>query len=114
MRISDWSSDVCSSDLQLGGTIRPFIGVDQVVQAFFGNEARDGEQEISVRDPQPLEYQRGIGIAGQVGGAVGDIGDAVRALRKALPQLRGERGGDGDDPVEIGRAPWRERVCQYV
>src|SRR3546814_6605918 len=42
-------------DHQLGGTIRPFIGVDQVVQAFFGNEARDGEQEISVRDPQRSE-----------------------------------------------------------
>src|SRR3546814_9380640 len=92
-RMSDWSSDVCSSDLgareqvagifarmigragdhQLGGAVRSLIGVDQVVQALFGNEPRDGEQEVAVRDPQPLEYQRGIGIAGEVRRAVGDI-----------------------------------------
>src|SRR3546814_19727912 len=30
MRISDWSSDVCSSDLPIGGTLKPLLGVDHV------------------------------------------------------------------------------------
>src|SRR3546814_5595796 len=33
MRISDWSSDVCSSDLQLDGSIAPFDALAAIVDA---------------------------------------------------------------------------------
>src|SRR3546814_3611601 len=69
MRISDWSSDVCSSDL-----------IDTALHDLVMRRA-----EVAAR----------IGAA-KNGGASPD---------KALQG----KGGD-----EIGRASWRERVCQYV
>src|SRR3546814_11622455 len=36
MRISDWSSDVCSSDLRLGSGLRN-ANLGELVAAFFGN-----------------------------------------------------------------------------
>src|SRR3546814_17789987 len=41
MRISDWSSDVCSSDLHLGISIRRFHGRDHVAEVHFGGQTRD-------------------------------------------------------------------------
>src|SRR3546814_5289392 len=98
MRISDWSSDVCSSDLDaqargmvVGGLLlapRPAMpGLDvakfatQVVAGFL--------QRITFAPFQP-------GISEPVGDLVQLILDIVHAL------------------VEIGRASCRERVCQYV
>src|SRR3546814_10164098 len=47
MRISDWSSDVCSSDLSTGiGTF-----VDLTVGAFYTNEKSNRDSEIINRDP---------------------------------------------------------------
>src|SRR3546814_1782970 len=77
MRISDWSSDVCSSDLEVA-------------------EAEDGR-------------------------AVGDNGDEIALGRIVIGGGRiGGDGADGDgdaggvSEAQIGRASWRERVCQYV
>src|SRR3546814_4630447 len=84
MRISDWSSDVCSSDLLADP------GLDAAAPA--------GEVEAPVR-------LRGHDAAG----AVGDAG-AVQHVRHQAAEafkpmiLR----------PEIGRASCRERVCQYV
>src|SRR3546814_5025267 len=90
MRISDWSSDVCSSDLLLPG-LDP-IGDPEHVE---GLEARHPEtrgrlprQELQREDPQPDEVA-----------AV----DPLEAL-----------GDHRADAEEIGRASCRERVCQYV
>src|SRR3546814_8447918 len=63
MRISDWSSDVCSSDLLL----------------------QPGQQQ---GQGQPGQGQQGQGRPGEALGPQGQ--------------------------QEIGRAPCRERVCQYV
>src|SRR3546814_4188892 len=83
MRISDWSSDVCSSDLH------PDVEQRRVV----------GDRGICRRAVLvPLERGRArLGVV-HVSGLEGDltglrIGDRVRA---------------------IGRASYRERVCQYV
>src|SRR3546814_7129151 len=96
MRISDWSSDVCSSDLaeehqdHRGGTdhlLADVVGHQPAVQAHGGAEeclvARLAEQFAGVR----IE---------------------VAALAATAAILRRE------SDHQIGRASCRERVCQYV
>src|SRR3546814_3673432 len=90
MRISDWSSDVCSSDL---------------VAAAHLHVDRRGRAEIE-------------DLAGHVGGQEGEI-DARKALRQDLAQLGDEIAGRlvilvERDQDEIGRASCRERECEYV
>src|SRR3546814_12386093 len=103
MRISDWSSDVCSSDL-----------VAAVVPAELGQaEARQAVRADRVDREQFLDL-----------GGVG-VGDRLAAARDAgvvdEDRYGGEVGLDGGDHRgarflvgEIGRASCRERVCQYV
>src|SRR3546814_1530183 len=69
MRISDWSSDVCSSDL---------------------HDART--QAVRARRKFP----------------------ARGALPPPHPRRAGRRPADLRFPAQIGRAPCRESVCQYV
>src|SRR3546814_4409348 len=87
MRISDWSSDVCSSDLFLIEQFR--LGLADI-------EAGDriGTTDLRIAE-NAARYQIMIG-AGR------GIQDA--ALKK------GRRIGEN----QIGRASCRERVCQYV
>src|SRR3546814_7962212 len=89
MRISDWSSDVCSSDLRgrAGGPPRAPLHDDA---------DRD-------RPPLPLDHDSrgGAGAAAAAGDrGVAAAEDAVAPVRPALP------------PAQIGRASWRERVGQ--
>src|SRR3546814_13947407 len=117
MRISDWSSDVCSSDLEAGR-------VPQLVaEVLVALGARQVELDVAAR-----AGQRGHGEAQRVGAVGVDAGgellargllDPGRVLR--LPQPRGalgdQRVGAGAvDDVEraIGRASCRERVGLYV
>src|SRR3546814_1818721 len=91
MRISDWSSDVCSSDLDLV----QFEGMRlslHVLQARLGEFAGPlGAFECAVR---ALD-----------GGVVFGCRGVQRGV--AIP----EGGGEAD---QIGRASCRERVCKYV
>src|SRR3546814_7010311 len=100
MRISDWSSDVCSSDLRLAivaglvvGPHEPHIGVV---------EARLVEVEDRDGDAQP------------------GAGTAVRLLEVGAAgffEPLDAAGGIGQadfGELQIGRASCRERVCQYV
>src|SRR3546814_19048421 len=117
MRISDWSSDVCSSDL-----------VEQLVvaQLVAGDEAAD-------------RLQRRLGRGVPQGAVVGTGADLDHAARHQLAGPRpadrfggidvraepftehGEarfevegRIGQGRPPAAIGRASWRERGCPDV
>src|SRR3546814_6380894 len=84
MRISDRSSDVCSSDLgQAHGVGKGAIAV---------GEHRDGRAGIGILAPRA--HHEGVVDRG--------ADDLVDALRLDIFGL------------EIGRAPCRERVCQYV
>src|SRR3546814_17655283 len=86
MRISDWSSDVCSPICDLGG------GAGQ--EAFL-------EAGHLFRLDRPLDH---LDAAGLGHGDDGAAGDAVEeTIRRRRVQL-----------AEIGRASCRERVCQYV
>src|SRR3546814_13811255 len=93
MRISDWSSDVCSSDLPLPRheqraaieEARQRVGVGKVSRALFGLSALDDfAVEILVaapaeEDQRDIEYQRG----GQR--AVGSAADADQRADRRLP-----------------------------
>src|SRR3546814_2815787 len=92
MRISDWSSDVCSSDLKVTG----FLGAGNKPQPISEREAARyfGGMEAAKSAPKreiQVDY---------------DIGDQVKVLDGPFASFNGL--------VEIGRASCRERVCQYV
>src|SRR3546814_20401581 len=91
MRISDWSSDVCSSDLEGGGALALF------------QAARMGGEPAEPCPPFRVAATRcGGGAAGAADGR--GVGGAAGAAR-----LCGCGGGD----FQIGRAAWRDRVCPY-
>src|SRR3546814_1472807 len=89
MRISDWSSDVCSSDLVTTGTL---------------DVVSDRPQVRETGNLRPLELATGAVMAGftvalSVIATVIPMASALN-LVAAVPK--------------IGRASCRERVCQYV
>src|SRR3546814_2170017 len=83
MRISDWSSDVCASDLRV------------VARRLVGALAR-------ALDPPLLHQQLAIVVHVAVVGGDRAVGDQPEAVRRQLDEVR-----------EIGRASGRERVCEY-
>src|SRR3546814_4479736 len=124
MRISDWSSDVCSSDLvipvdeeKIGylnwGDHRAFLwmkpGADLTVeldgadgQITFDGQMADANallEELKLKDTP-------VFLSGSKRVAVGEMQDGV--IRPFMEQLAAHR------TTKIGRASGRERVCQYV
>src|SRR3546814_11134269 len=99
MRISDWSSDVCSSDLELARSTNDEKQSQLKRLAEF--------QERNAKDaPAMLERLRDAVIAH--GNVFEVLMDAVRVCSLGqITQTLFEVG-------EIGRASCRERVCQYV
>src|SRR3546814_19933675 len=114
MRISDWSSDVCSSDLTYG---KAFIDVDL-----------DGWSSMIARNVQSLTeitYAFAKRFAAQRRGAIvivsssaalgGSARIGIYSATKAFGLNLGESLWAELAPFgEIGRASCRERVCQYV
>src|SRR3546814_6787885 len=89
MRISDWSSDVCSSDL-----------LERVLAQLAGHgihDLLDGDHALWATEAA-------------VGGVRGQVGLAAMAVDGGVAQVVGVVGVEH----EIGRASCRERVCQYV
>src|SRR3546814_20498855 len=88
MRISDWSSDVCSSDLSLMQMAK--------TSAVLARLREEGIPFISVlTDP----------VYGGVSASLAMLGDVIVGEPKALIGFAGP---------QIGRASCRERVCQSV
>src|SRR3546814_12807899 len=100
LRISDWSSDVCSSDLEDGrrpdGALEPVEGV--------GHEIRPD------RRPDAVSERRDASGAGRAEGMERRAVGVVDGVGDDLGRDRPERDADGED--QIGRAAWRERGCQ--
>src|SRR3546814_19451657 len=99
MRISDWSSDVCSSDLNDFGALRETLFTfDWGEHTFWHN--------LVPRSPDSAVDLRWV-IALALVGLVLSLFFRIRAgwLIGAFVIVAG---------VEIGRASCRERVCQYV
>src|SRR3546814_3557961 len=100
MRISDWSSDVCSSDLsEMNG-----VYAHQVDQWHHHrndqNNGRRRMQEHAQKQEQHIEQRQHHPLVGR------EITDRLgqRLWRLDLGQIG----------AQIGRASCRERVCQYV
>src|SRR3546814_20571230 len=90
MRISDWSSDVCSSDLQVGGGRRP--GVDQEIAVLVRHHGpADGEPAAAGSvDELPGLMARRV-FEGAAAGAAADrlaVGPLALAFLHARPDLR--------------------------
>src|SRR3546814_16384587 len=97
MRISDWSSDVCSSDLPRKGFggMRVFVG-----------HAIDAHQMriMTLRDrSRTATYAFALGCGVEENGDISP--DRQQGLRSSSLRL---------SSIKIGRASCRERVCQYV
>src|SRR3546814_4227315 len=97
MRISDWSSDVCSSDLDGGaGKAHGGAGEMEPAQPLARQQRRedDDEQRPEVGDEAGIDRGR-------------------IAERDEVEEVVAEEAADAERP-EIGRGSWRERGGQYV
>src|SRR3546814_18250996 len=95
MRISDWSSDVCSSDLRDGHSPRLHDAADdgeggrhQAGFTYADDHSRD--EQLTKRPGEAAGHRR-------------------QRPHRYTPENNGAR-----RIAELGRASWRERVCQYV
>src|SRR3546814_18700583 len=122
MRISDWSSDVCSSDLvaaELGRhrAVLEVFGVEQIIDVGI-------ERDIASLDAQPrVDRRKGVPLRiSEVGDP--EIGGPVIVLHRTEPGRAGDAAINASEqrqPVaagkleltrEIGRASCREREWQ--
>src|SRR3546814_13047937 len=107
MRISDWSSDVCSSDLDAG---RPAIGEDAAGLALEDREQRAGVLHILVvelerRGELAFEPFEDAGDLGLVGAADHDRGGADPFVRqRGVGDARRARGDDPAREAPLGAA----------
>src|SRR3546814_2274682 len=108
MRISDWSSDVCSSDLAFGNVI-DLHPRDAVRYAPVTTVAGIVEKHTGVA---PFDAP-GVLLEAIAKGDFGSTIDPVLGTQTVnfLTNLDTTGGNSGS---EIGRASCRERVCQYV
>src|SRR3546814_1240325 len=102
MRISDWSSDVCSSD-RMG-----FYALGNLASAL----SPDYHAMLLFRFIAGLPHGAYFGVAALVAASISPTGQSGRAvglvmLGLSIALLVG-------NPLEIGRASCRERGCQYV
>src|SRR3546814_9380007 len=110
MRISDWSSDVCSSDLEA-------LNQGAKLGGFAHDTGEGGISRHHRRHGGDLIWELGSGYFG-CRDADGGFDAAKFAERSADPQVKmievklsqGAKPGHGG--VQIGRASCRERVCQ--
>src|SRR3546814_12866853 len=104
MRISDWSSDVCSSDLD--ATSDPVIAITVPPRSIPGGIFSPEHREIGLKktimiaidrahQPRPASSDHQIAFAG-----------SLKHIAFGIDDLR-------LDPEPIGRASCRDRVCQY-
>src|SRR3546814_16478967 len=113
MRISDWSSDVCSSDLHIlvdeaqDTNMRQWGIILSLAEEFFAAVPEDAERDrtlFTVGDRKQAIY----GFQGTDPRAFATARDLFHVLgERAQPAFRRV-------DLELGRASGRERVCPYV
>src|SRR3546814_12180000 len=105
MRISDWSSDVCSSDLETA----IFLAEAEIVahaQLFIGVKAADEPVELAVEGfaLQAQFLREGVELAMGVG-----VGRAIEGVDRAIvavTRLRSEERRGGKECVSTVRSRW--------
>src|SRR3546814_7212890 len=127
MRISDWSSYVCSSDLQLRNRLLRVPGVKRVViigerpERIFVNFSQERLATLCI---SPREIFAALNDQNLLTPA-GSIESKGPQIQVRLDGAFDEIAKIGETPIvaagrtlkpsdEIGRASCRERVCQYV
>src|SRR3546814_15871979 len=134
MRISDWSSDVCSSDLCVLALLAPGDAVRAELRGHGGfvtgiAVTPQGDRAVSASFDYSLilwnlENQEAIEVLDDHEGAVNAVAlvdggrHAISASDDGTVRLWDLEGGGSLQHVftghQIGRASCRERVCQYV
>src|SRR3546814_14291339 len=100
MRISDWSSDVCSSDLRIDGQMENILRDKRLVEAGIDTAVLNSlNVEVSLHTSRLTEE----GEARTSAGASYGVALTACILIYMFIFL-----------YEIGRASCRERVCKYV
>src|SRR3546814_12644928 len=106
MRISDWSADVCSSDLteQQFGDIIIKTGADgEVTRLADVSRIELGAGEYALRSLLDNKSAVALPVLLQPGANALELADNVRSTMAELKKT-----------FQNGRASCRERVCQYV
>src|SRR3546814_13835407 len=109
MRISDWSSDVCSSDLS-GQPNGVFERVDAGRFAAAVGEDFPARCPIAFWFDAPRVDAAHRALAAE---AVGDVGDEFGTRDRGAVHRDPVGAREQPSPRAIGRASCRERVCQY-
>src|SRR3546814_13061986 len=97
MRISDWSSDVCSSDL-------PRLRLPRIS----AEGERGGCGLVDGPYPHPITILKALNLGENRRVRLRAEADGVPIMHAIIAFVRLDR------PTQIGRASCRERVCQYV
>src|SRR3546814_3501248 len=100
MRISDWSSDVCSSDLLGFASFFTKAAVSALQELPTVNARIDGEEIVYAR-----YYDIGMALSTPNGLMVPVMRDCDKKSFAEIEKTLSD---------QIGRASCRERVCQYV
>src|SRR3546814_12229130 len=131
MRISDWSSDVCSSDLfrlpHLGHSTASDIFASRLVlerhvddELHLGNIAPRHPRLVTVSVDNALEHndprlriteQRSAELPT---GVIGNAREVLLVKRHLLEEVAISPHRHKARRIQIGRASCRERVCKYV
>src|SRR3546814_18360583 len=98
MRISDWSSDVCSSDLSTGRTGKPS---EWKTRHAMHKRILIVDDEPAIREMVAFALRKGEYEPAHAG----DAREAQESIANRVPDLI---------LLEIGSASRRERGCQYV
>src|SRR3546814_15121216 len=105
MRISDWSSDVCSSDLPALAQFSNRISKDSRhvlrKRQYFGHLHKEIDRSVVINDASDRRRQ------------FSNITLGHRGIPNSAQSHAYQRVIDVGDKGEIGRAPCRERGCQY-
>src|SRR3546814_3986907 len=111
MRISDWSSDVCSSDLQRSRDKRALAALD----TYLGDAV--GRADAEKYFPASAKAE----VSDMVGGIKAAFAKRVNTIDWMAPETKKEALKKVETidvgvgyPEKIGRESCRERVCQYV
>src|SRR3546814_6091535 len=109
MRISDWSSDVCSSDL-LGSDAKRLPGARGYDRAFSLADA--GADNFEQRPIEGMYDTAAWTENGHPATLPKDYYSSRFVVQKMIDYIEADRASG--KPFQIGRASCRERVCQYV
>src|SRR3546814_11866288 len=107
MRISDWSSDVCSSDI--ARAMLPKVG--RVIQS---REAKIAGDLAEAQSAQTRASEAQTVQAATLAKAREEAQGIVGAATARMQEESAARLAVLDEDLEIGRASWRERVRQNV